>query len=193
MGRLSWRLRAATKARPGKGKRSHHAVNTRGKTAEEHRDALEDLTGRRDADAILDCAGAEDGLALGAAVLAREGALTCVGLMGQKVVLPLLPFTNGEKSYFGSFWETATISPKCCARGPGTHQAHHYPGGPRRRQRQAGGNWRAATSWAAPSWSSTEPLASGTDIPAVLSPTADCSTGCGGWGVGVPGCGGGCR
>src|SRR6516162_10184788 len=25
-------------------------------------------------------------------------------LMGQKVVLPLLPFTNGEKSYFGSFW-----------------------------------------------------------------------------------------
>ena len=83
---------------------AHHTVNTRGKTAEEVQDALEDLTGRRDADAILDCAGAEDGLALGAAVLAREGALTCVGLMGQKVVLPLLPFTNGEKSYFGSFW-----------------------------------------------------------------------------------------
>jgi len=33
-----------------------------------------------------------------------EGALTSVGLMGQQVVLPLLPFTNGEKSYFGSFW-----------------------------------------------------------------------------------------
>ena len=43
-------------------------------------------------------------MALGASVLAREGALTCVGLMGQKVDLPLLPFTNGEKSYFGSFW-----------------------------------------------------------------------------------------
>ncbi|MBY0290122.1 MAG: alcohol dehydrogenase [Mycobacteriaceae bacterium] len=24
--------------------------------------------------------------------------------MGQKVVLPLLPLTNGERSYFGSFW-----------------------------------------------------------------------------------------
>lgn len=36
--------------------------------------------------------------------MAREGAITCVGLMGQKVVLPLLPFTNGEKSYSGSFW-----------------------------------------------------------------------------------------
>jgi len=42
-----------------------------------------------------------------------EGALTSVGLMGQQVVLPLLPFTNGEKSYFGSFWETTTTLPKC--------------------------------------------------------------------------------
>ena len=24
--------------------------------------------------------------------------------MGQRIILPLLPFTNGEKSYFGSFW-----------------------------------------------------------------------------------------
>ena len=83
---------------------AHHTVNTRDKSAEEVSDALEDLTGRRDVDAILDCAAAEESLALGAAVLAREGALTSVGLMGQKVVLPLLPFTNGEKSYFGSFW-----------------------------------------------------------------------------------------
>ena len=92
------------KAGSGKGNGAHHTVNTRSKTPEEVQDALEDLTGRRDADAILDCAGAEDGLQLGAAVLAREGAITCVGLMGQKVVLPLLPFTNGERSYFGSFW-----------------------------------------------------------------------------------------
>ena len=74
------------------------------KTADEVQDALEDLTGRRDVDAVLDCAGAEESLTLGAAILAREGALTSVGLMGQRVVLPLLPFTNGERSYFGSFW-----------------------------------------------------------------------------------------
>jgi propanol-preferring alcohol dehydrogenase len=83
---------------------AHHTVNTRDKTTEQVQDALEDLTGRRDIDAILDCAGAEESLALGASILAREGALTSVGLMGQKVVLPLLPFTNGERSYFGSFW-----------------------------------------------------------------------------------------
>ncbi|HET6736368.1 NAD(P)-dependent alcohol dehydrogenase [Mycobacterium sp.] len=83
---------------------AHHTVNTHDKTAEQVQDALENLTGRRDADAVLDCAGAEESLALGASILAREGALTSVGLMGQQVVLPLLPFTNGEKSYFGSFW-----------------------------------------------------------------------------------------
>jgi alcohol dehydrogenase, propanol-preferring len=96
--------RSAEKLALAKENGAHHTVNTRGKTAEEVQDALEDLTGRRDVDAILDCAGAEESLTLGASILAREGALTSVGLMGQQVVLPLLPFTNGEKSYFGSFW-----------------------------------------------------------------------------------------
>jgi propanol-preferring alcohol dehydrogenase len=27
-----------------------------------------------------------------------------VGLIGQRVRLPLFPFVSGEKSYFGSFW-----------------------------------------------------------------------------------------
>ena len=40
------------------------------------------LTGRRDVDAVLDCAGAEESLALGFAILAAEGALTSVGLIG---------------------------------------------------------------------------------------------------------------
>ncbi|WNG90515.1 alcohol dehydrogenase [Mycobacterium sp. ITM-2016-00317] len=37
-------------------------------------------------------------------MLATEGALSQVGLMGTKVELPLLPFVSGERSYFGSFW-----------------------------------------------------------------------------------------
>ena len=83
---------------------AHHTVNTRGKTTEEVQDELEDLTGRRDVDAVLDCAGAEESLALGFSILGTEGALTCVGLIGQRVELPLFPFVSGEKSYFGSFW-----------------------------------------------------------------------------------------
>jgi alcohol dehydrogenase, propanol-preferring len=55
-------------------------------------------------DAVLDCAGAEESLALGISILAAEGALTSVGLIGQRVELPLFPFVSGERSYFGSFW-----------------------------------------------------------------------------------------
>ncbi len=52
---------------------AHHTVNTRDKTAEQVQDSLEDLTGRRDADAILDCAGAEESLKLGAADSGQGG------------------------------------------------------------------------------------------------------------------------
>ncbi|MDX6502511.1 MAG: alcohol dehydrogenase, propanol-preferring [Blastocatellia bacterium] len=37
-------------------------------------------------------------------ILATEGALCQLGLMGTRVELPLFPFVSGEKSYFGSFW-----------------------------------------------------------------------------------------
>ncbi|MGZ5376577.1 MAG: zinc-binding dehydrogenase [Mycobacterium sp.] len=121
-----------------------------------------------------------------------ERALTCVGLMGQKVVLPLLPFTNGEKSYFGSFWGNYDDLAEVLRLRARDSSSTPLPRWPSTTSTTSWRNWRGATSWAAPSWSSTEPLASGTDIPAVLSPTADCSTGCGGWGVGVLGCGGGC-
>lgn len=33
----------------------------------------------------------------------NQGALTSVGLTGQRAVLPLLPFTNGDEPYRGSF------------------------------------------------------------------------------------------
>lgn len=83
---------------------AHHTLNTRDKTAEAVQNELEDLTGRRDVDAVLDCAGAEESLALGFSILAAEGALTSVGLIGQRAELSLFPFVSGEKSYFGSFW-----------------------------------------------------------------------------------------
>jgi propanol-preferring alcohol dehydrogenase len=83
---------------------AHHTVNTRNKTADAVRDELEDLTGRRDVDAVLDCAGAEESLALGFSILAKEGALASVGLIGQRAQVPLFPFVSGEISYFGSFW-----------------------------------------------------------------------------------------
>ena len=70
---------------------AHQTVNTRDKTSAAVQDELEELTGRREVDAVLDCAGAEESLALGFSILAREGALTSVGLIGQRVQLPLFP------------------------------------------------------------------------------------------------------
>ncbi|OBK23971.1 alcohol dehydrogenase [Mycobacterium asiaticum] len=83
---------------------AHHTVNVRDKSAEDVQNELEDLTGRRTVDAVLDCAGSPESLGLAAAILATEGALSQVGLMGQRVELPLFPFVSGEKSYYGSFW-----------------------------------------------------------------------------------------
>jgi alcohol dehydrogenase, propanol-preferring len=81
-----------------------HTVNVRDKTVDGVQNELEELTGRRTVDAVLDCAGSPESLGLAADILATEGALSQVGLMGQRVELPLFPFVSGEKSYFGSFW-----------------------------------------------------------------------------------------
>lgn len=83
---------------------AQHTVNVRDKSAEKVQDELEELTGRRTVEAVLDCAGSPESLQLAASILGTEGALAQVGLMGTKVELPLFPFVSGEKSYFGSFW-----------------------------------------------------------------------------------------
>ena len=38
------------------------------------------------------------------ALLATEGAVASVGLVGNRVDVPLFPFVGREFSYFGSFW-----------------------------------------------------------------------------------------
>lgn len=83
---------------------AHHTVNVQDKSVEDVQNEIEEVTGRRTVDAVLDCAGSTESLGLAAAILATEGALSQVGLMGQRVELPLFAFVSGEKSYFGSFW-----------------------------------------------------------------------------------------
>jgi len=80
-----------------------HAINTRDKTVDQVQAELERLTGRTNIDAILDCAGTES-LKLGAALLAPEGGMVSVGLMGTEANFPLFSFVSGERWYSGSFW-----------------------------------------------------------------------------------------
>ncbi|WP_120321809.1 NAD(P)-dependent alcohol dehydrogenase [Catellatospora citrea] len=81
-----------------------HTINTRGKTADQVKAELQQLTGRDGIDAHLDCAASPESIALAAALMAAEGALVTVGMMGDRVELPLFPFIAKERTYSGSFW-----------------------------------------------------------------------------------------
>lgn len=81
-----------------------HAINVRDKTTDEVAAELADLTGRSEVDAVIDCAGAEESIRLAFALLAAEGAVASVGLIGNRVDIPLFPLVAREYTYFGSFW-----------------------------------------------------------------------------------------
>ncbi|TXI57314.1 NAD(P)-dependent alcohol dehydrogenase [Mycolicibacter arupensis] len=81
-----------------------HTINTRDMGSAEVQDQLESLTGRRTVDAVLDCVGSPESIALNFAILEPEGAIASVGLMGTKVEVPLDAIVGTELTYFGSFW-----------------------------------------------------------------------------------------
>ena len=81
-----------------------HTINVRGKDVDAVRVELESLTGRTDLDAVIDCAGAEESIRLAFSLLAIEGAITSVGLIGNRVDIALFPLVAREYTYFGSFW-----------------------------------------------------------------------------------------
>jgi propanol-preferring alcohol dehydrogenase len=79
-------------------------INTRDRSEDDVRAELAKLTGRGEVDGIIDCVGAEATIRLGFALLATEGAFVSVGLVGEKIEIPLFPFVAREFSYHGSFW-----------------------------------------------------------------------------------------
>lgn len=81
-----------------------HTINIRDKTDDQVRDALEQATGRREFDAVIECVGAEDSIRLAFALLATEGAVASVGLVGNRIDVPLFPLVAREYTFFGSFW-----------------------------------------------------------------------------------------
>jgi alcohol dehydrogenase, propanol-preferring len=79
-------------------------INTRGKSLADLQDELLRLTGTRKLDAAIDCVGAPETIQTGIGLLATSGVFVSVGLMGNKIDIPLFPFTAGELTYHGSFW-----------------------------------------------------------------------------------------
>jgi len=81
-----------------------HAINVRAKTTEAVRAELESLTGRSELDAVIECAGSEEAIRLAFSLLAAEGAVASVGLIGNRIDIPLFPLVSRELTYYGSFW-----------------------------------------------------------------------------------------
>lgn len=83
-------------------------INTKGKSIDDIRSELLKGTGHREIDGILDCVGAEEGIQMGFNLLATSGVYSSVGLVGDRIDLPLFPLVAREYTLHGSFWGNHT-------------------------------------------------------------------------------------
>ncbi|MBX3439994.1 MAG: NAD(P)-dependent alcohol dehydrogenase [Planctomycetaceae bacterium] len=65
---------------------------------------LTQATGHGELDAIIDCAGAPEMLKLAIGLLGISGHYVDVGLVGDRIDVPLLPRVNREQTIHGSYW-----------------------------------------------------------------------------------------
>jgi alcohol dehydrogenase, propanol-preferring len=66
-----------------------YVINTRGKSLADIKSDLLKATGQREIDAAIDCVGAEETIRTGFGLLATSGAFVSVGLVGNRIDMPL--------------------------------------------------------------------------------------------------------
>ena len=81
-----------------------HAVLTLGKSASDVGIELQEATGQKDLDGIFDCVGAPETIQLGAGLLSISRYYVDVGLLVDRIDIPLFPRINRERSFYGSNW-----------------------------------------------------------------------------------------
>lgn len=81
-----------------------HVISTKGKSLDDVRKELSKATGQGEVDAVIDCAGVEEMIQMGFNLLSVGGHYSSVGLVGDKINLPLFPLVAREYTYHGSFW-----------------------------------------------------------------------------------------
>jgi alcohol dehydrogenase, propanol-preferring len=96
--------RSAEKLAVAKDFGADHVINTKGKSLDDIRKELIKATGQGEVDAVIDCAGAEEMIQIGFGLLSVGGHYSSVGLVGDKINLPLFPLVAREYTYHGSFW-----------------------------------------------------------------------------------------
>ena len=83
-------------------------ISTVGKTKEDISEELHRTTGQKDLDAIIDCTGAEEVVKLSLDLLSISGHYVDVGLVGDRIDVPLFPRVSKEQTVQGSFWGNYT-------------------------------------------------------------------------------------
>lgn len=81
-----------------------YVISTTDKSTEDLRQELRQTTGHGELDAVIDCAGAEEMIRRGFELLAIAGHYASVGLVGDRINIPLFPMVAREYTYHGSFW-----------------------------------------------------------------------------------------
>lgn len=85
-----------------------HIIGVKGKSLDDVGDALAKATGQRELDAIIDCAGAPEMIQLGFGLLSIGGHYADVGLVGDRIDIPLFPRVSREQTLHGSYWGNNT-------------------------------------------------------------------------------------
>src|SRR5262245_40119005 len=85
-----------------------HVINIKGKSPADIAKELGNATGQADLDAIMDCAGAPEMMQLGFELLSISGHYADVGLVGDRIDIPLFPRVSREQTFHGSYWGNNT-------------------------------------------------------------------------------------
>lgn len=81
-----------------------HVIDIKNRSQADIAKELKTATGQAELDAIIDCVGAPEMLQLGFGLLSISGHYTNVGLVGDRMDVPLFPRVSREQTFHGSFW-----------------------------------------------------------------------------------------
>jgi propanol-preferring alcohol dehydrogenase len=85
-----------------------HVISIKDKSADDIRKELGKATGQGELDAIIDCVGAPEMMQLGFSLLSTSGHYADVGLVGDRIDIPLFPRVSREQTFHGSYWGNNT-------------------------------------------------------------------------------------
>lgn len=83
-------------------------ISIKGKSSVDIATELIQTVGQKDLDAIMDCAGAPEMMQLAFSLLSISGHYADVGLVGDRIDIPLFPRVSREQTFHGSFWGNYT-------------------------------------------------------------------------------------